>query len=67
MTVWCPDWPVIAAMETASARTATARTAIPGSVPAGSPAAVFDKGQVLACSLSARAEGVRISRKRVAR
>ena len=47
MVVWCPDWPVIAAMEAA------------GETPAGARAAVFDKGQVLACSLSARAEGVR--------
>ncbi len=44
MIIWCPDWPVIAA----SAES-----------PAGGPAAVFDKGRVLACSLSARVEGVR--------
>jgi protein ImuB len=44
MVVWCPDWPVVAAM--------TGR-------PAGTPVAVLDKGQVLACSQAARAEGVR--------
>ena len=54
MTVWCPDWPVIAALGAVEASTATARA-----VATGAPAAVFDKGQVLACSLSARAEGVR--------
>ena len=54
MTVWCPDWPVIAALGAVEASTATARV-----VATGAPAAVFDKGQVLACSLSARADGVR--------
>ena len=44
MVVWCPDWPVMAVL---------------ADLPAGSPAAVLDKGQVLACSPSARAEGVR--------
>ena len=44
MVVWCPDWPVMAVL---------------AELPAGSPAAVLEKGQVLACSPSARAEGVR--------
>ena len=44
MVVWCPDWPVMAVV---------------ADLPAGAPAAVLDKGQVLACSPSARAEGVR--------
>ena len=44
MVVWCPDWPVMAVL---------------ADLPAGSPAAVLEKGQVLACSPSARAEGVR--------
>ena len=44
MVVWCPDWPVMAVL---------------ADLPAGSPAAVLYKGQVLACSPSARAEGVR--------
>jgi protein ImuB len=44
MVVWCPDWPVMAVL---------------ADLPAGSPAAVLDKGQVLACSPSARTEGVR--------
>lgn len=49
MVVWCPDWPVIAAMDAVSMRGGRA----------GVSAAVFDKGQVLACSLSARTDGVR--------
>ena len=44
MVVWCPDWPVMALL---------------ADLPAGAPAAVLDKGHVLACSPSARAEGVR--------
>lgn len=47
MTLWCPDWPVIAA-----------QAAQDDSAP-NAPAAVLDKGQVLACSLAARVEGVR--------
>ncbi len=44
MVVWCPDWPVMPMLE---------------GLPAGTPAAVLDKGQVLACSPGARREGVR--------
>jgi protein ImuB len=44
MAAWCPDWPVMALL---------------ADLPAGAPAAVLDKNQVLACSPSARAEGVR--------
>jgi protein ImuB len=44
MVVWCPDWPVMAVL---------------AELPPGAPAAVLDKGVVLACSPSARAEGVR--------
>jgi len=44
MVVWCPDWPVVAAA---------------AELPAGAAVAVLDKGQVLACSPAARAEGVR--------
>lgn len=44
MVVWCPDWPVVAAAS---------------ELPVGAPVAVLDKGQVLACSPAARAEGVR--------
>src|SRR5688500_6776651 len=44
MVVWCPDWPVMALV---------------ADLPAGAPAAILDKGLVLACSPSARAEGVR--------
>ncbi|HSS68410.1 MAG TPA: DNA polymerase Y family protein, partial [Nocardioidaceae bacterium] len=45
MVVWCPDWPVVAAA---------------GETEVGDkPVAVIDKGQVFACSASARLEGVR--------
>lgn len=46
MAVWCPDWPVIAAME---AELLPPHTAV----------AVIAKGAVLACSTAARADGVR--------
>lgn len=45
MVIWCPDWPVMAAV-------AEHETA-------GSAVAVFDKGMVLACNPAARADGVR--------
>ena len=44
MVVWCPDWPVMTLL---------------ADLPPGAPAAVLEKGQVLACTPSARAEGVR--------
>jgi protein ImuB len=44
MVVWCPDWPVMGAM---------------GEHPAGAAVAVFERGMVLACNPSARADGVR--------
>ncbi|HEY0697855.1 MAG TPA: DNA polymerase Y family protein, partial [Micromonospora sp.] len=44
--VWCPDWPVVAAE-------------IVDGVPAATPVAVLHGHRVLACSASARAEGVR--------
>jgi protein ImuB len=45
MVVWCPDWPVVAAA---------------GETEVGDkPVAVIDKGQVFACSATARLEGVR--------
>jgi protein ImuB len=44
MAVWCPDWPVVAAMT---------------DLPRSAAAAVFDKGLVLACTPAARADGVR--------
>lgn len=44
--VWCPDWPVVAASAAVS-------------LPPHLPAAVFAANQVIACSGTARAEGVR--------
>ena len=44
MVVWCPDWPVMAPM---------------AEHPAGTAVAVFERGMVLACNPSARADGVR--------
>jgi len=48
MVLWCPDWPVRAAVR-----------AVPEPVGAGSPVALFDHGEIYACSAAARAEGVR--------
>ena len=45
LVMWCPDWPVVAAV---------------GEDAVGDkPVAVFDAGLVYACSAAARAEGVR--------
>ncbi|MBO0850646.1 MAG: DNA polymerase Y family protein, partial [Pseudonocardia sp.] len=46
LALWCPDWPVVAAVEAAG-------------VPRHQPAAVVAANRVLACSALARAEGVR--------
>lgn len=46
MLLWCPDWPVTAAIRT-------------GALPALAPTALVESGRVFACSASARAEGVR--------
>src|SRR3954469_10394830 len=51
LVVWCPDWPVVAALAETDAAT------IPGHVPA--PAAVLTRSAVVACNAAARAEGVR--------
>ncbi|MGQ2940167.1 MAG: Y-family DNA polymerase, partial [Aeromicrobium sp.] len=44
LVLWCPDWPV--------------RAALPD-LPRDVPGAVMDGGQVLACNHAARLEGVR--------
>jgi protein ImuB len=46
LVLWCPDWPVHA-------------HALAERLPAGAPVALIEKNTVLACSPSARAEGVR--------
>jgi protein ImuB len=46
MAVWCPDWPVIAAMEAEN-------------LPAHLPVAILRKGEIFACSTAARDDGVR--------
>ena len=46
MVVWCPDWPVRAAMQA-------------GQLPPASPVALMYAGRVHACSATARASGVR--------
>ncbi|AHI01457.1 DNA polymerase Y family protein [Kutzneria viridogrisea] len=46
LVVWCPDWPVTAALSTAGLDQQV-------------PAAVFAANRVVACSAAARAEGVR--------
>ncbi|MGH3322769.1 MAG: DNA polymerase Y family protein, partial [Streptosporangiaceae bacterium] len=52
MVIWCPDWPVHAALQSALHA---------GSEPigAGAPVALFDSAKVYACSAAARSEGVR--------
>ena len=51
LVVWCPDWPVAAAL---------AETESAAGVPAGQvPAAVLTRSAVVACNGAARAEGVR--------
>lgn len=46
LVLWCPDWPVHA-------------HAVAERLPDGAPVALIDKNTVLACSASARAEGVK--------
>ena len=46
MAVWCPDWPVVAA-------------AVQLGLSSQLPLAVFERGEVFACSAIARVEGVR--------
>ena len=46
MVLWCPDWPVIAAMDAEE-------------LPSHLPVAVITAGEVFACSAAARSEGVR--------
>jgi protein ImuB len=54
LLVWCPDWPVVAA-------------GIVDGVPAFEPVVVIEANRVIACSVSARAEGIRLGlRKREA-
>ncbi|MET4704676.1 DNA polymerase Y family protein [Frigoribacterium sp. UYMn621] len=55
IVLWCPDWPITAALRLAGTGTGT------GSNPTAADAllALIDAGQVFACSASARGEGVR--------
>ncbi|WP_299056149.1 DNA polymerase Y family protein [uncultured Nocardioides sp.] len=50
MVVWCPDWPVVAALWEAGMPAESARRV---------PAAVLEKGRIGACSAAARETGVR--------
>ncbi len=45
IVLWCPDWPVIAALQA-------------GDLPQDTPLALLDRNLVFACSAAARAEGV---------
>ncbi|MDD9347578.1 DNA polymerase Y family protein [Mumia sp.] len=49
LVAWCPDWPVRAVRHTGAG----------AGLPPGAPIALFERGEVRACSTSARAEGVR--------
>lgn len=46
MVIWCPDWPIVAAVTELE-------------LPVTAPVAVIDHGEVYACSQAARADGVR--------
>lgn len=46
VVVWCPDWPIVAAVAS-------------GRLPPNAPAALTDRGDVVACSVEARRDGVR--------
>jgi protein ImuB len=50
LVVWCPDWPVAAAL---------AEDGLPVTPGPGAPAAVLTRSAVVACNQAARAEGVR--------
>ncbi|MFD1827254.1 MULTISPECIES: Y-family DNA polymerase [Mumia] len=49
LVLWCPDWPVRAVTHTGAGV----------DLPRGAPIALFEHGEVRACSASARADGVR--------
>ena len=51
LTVWCPDWPVVAAVRS-------------GDAPSDAPVAVFRANRVVAASARARADGVRRAMRR---
>ena len=55
LVLWCPDWPVVAAV--AAASTAGGPTGIEDADHI--PVAVLSANRVVACSAAARAEGVR--------
>ena len=71
IVLWCPDWPITAALRIPGASIPGASisgASIPGASIAGAghapitadiPLALIDAGQVFACSASARSEGVR--------
>ncbi|MCX7521466.1 DNA polymerase Y family protein [Microbacterium sp. STN6] len=56
IVLWVPDWPVVAALQTAHAA-ALARAG--DDIDDGAPVAVIDRGRVYACSASARTSAVR--------
>ncbi|TNC35435.1 DNA polymerase Y family protein [Mumia zhuanghuii] len=49
LVLWCPDWPVRAVTHTGAGV----------DLPRAAPVALFERGEVMACSASARADGVR--------
>jgi protein ImuB len=66
MVLWCPDWPITAALrEAAAAHTELSSAAAPPRTPglawgdkSDVPLALIEHGMVFACSAAARAEGV---------
>lgn len=59
LAVWCPDWPVVAAMQSTESS-----TGFIGDVRQDRFAAVVFANRVVACSAAARAEGVRRGQRR---
>jgi protein ImuB len=55
MVLWCPDWPVVAALREAAAEHTLPAHTSPGTM----PLALIEHGVVFACSAAARAEGVK--------
>ncbi|MCU1584400.1 MAG: polymerase [Microbacteriaceae bacterium] len=66
IVLWCPDWPITAALRSLSASGTGLRASFPASrsaiaraVGPDSPLALIDAGLVFACSASARRDGVK--------
>ena len=62
IVLWCPDWPITAALRTATASASASGSGSGGggdSLTLDTPLALIEAGLVFACSATARREGVR--------